>query len=94
MVGQLTAGVNHRPAAPPWPIPPGGAVLLAQCRVVDILDFTATAQVATGSVTIPTGQSISSAPRDTSYPTYQLGESGREDISKQNRQVIGGTGGS
>ena len=64
------------------------------CQVVDILDFTAAAQVPTGPVTLATGQYISSAPGDSSYPTYQLGESGRDDISNQNRQAIGGPGGS
>ncbi len=61
-----------------------------------IFDFTAVpaVQVPAGTGTLPFGQYISSAPGDSSYQTYQLRESGRDDISNQNRQAIGGPGGS
>jgi hypothetical protein len=57
-------------------------------------DFTARAPVPTGSGTLPTGQRISAAPVDSRSPTYQLRESGRDNVSNQNRQAIGGPGGS
>ena len=59
-----------------------------------VFDFTSSLAVPPGSLTLPNGAFISPNTTDTSYPSYQLRESGRDDISNQNRQSTGGIGGS
>ena len=77
-------------------LPPNATQLLAveNNAMPYLFDFTAAVQVPSTTSTLPSGPYISSAPGDSSYPTYQLRENGRDDISNQNRQATGGLGGS
>jgi prepilin-type N-terminal cleavage/methylation domain-containing protein len=96
----LSGGPDQQPGVFLYPdspsLPPNATQLLAveNNAMPYLFDFTAAAQVPSTTSTLPSGPYISSAPGDSSYPTYQLRENGRDDISNQNRQATGGVGGS
>ncbi len=96
----LSGGPDQQPGVFLYPdspsLPPNATRLLAveNNAMPYLFDFTAAAQVPSTTSTLPSGPYISSAPGDSSYPTYQLRENGRDDISNQNRQATGGVGGS
>ena len=74
--------------------PPSASQLLAveNNAMTYIFDFTSSLAVPPGSLTLPNGAFISPSTTDTSYPSYQLRESGRDDISNQNLQSTGSGG--
>lgn len=78
--------------------PPTASQLLAveNNAMTYVFDFTSNLAVQPGGANLPYGPFISPdpSPTNTSYPSYLLRESGRDDISNQNRQSTGGIGGS
>lgn len=94
----LSGGPDLQPGV--FLYPDGSGPIASQLLAVEnnamtyVFDFTGSLAVPPGTLTLPSGPFISPNTGDTSYPSYQLRESGRDDISNQNRLSTGGSGGS
>jgi len=92
----LSAGPDLQPGV--YIYPDGSVPSVSQLLAVEnnamtyYFDFTQNIAVPSGSLTLPNGPFISPVTSDTSYQSYQLRESGRDDISNQNLQSTGSGG--